>query len=226
MRILDLPHALGHLAAAARATFAADSLTLGAWLDEQAHTLKRQGPDAVLAAVRALPAADAPDPAAAVDAREATLGYLDARRPMLRYPDFIAQGYPIGSGAIESACKLVVEARLKGGGMHWERANVSPMLTLRASLCSDRWAQDWPTILAQLRRDDGERRRLRLLARRPPAVSPPRAPAKPSPRPLHPSRALARLRAQQAPKIVAGKPTADHPWRRPLRAGRPQQQAS
>lgn len=106
--------------------------------------------------------------------------------------------------------------------MHWARPNVSPMLTLRASLCFGRWAEDWPTILAQLRRAEGERRRLRLLARRPSATA--HAPA--APPPVHLSRARARLRDQEPPKLVAGTPTAAHPWRRPLHASRPQQQAS
>ena len=52
---------------------------------------------------------------------------------------------------MESANKMVVEARLKGSGMHWERANVDPMLALRNSICSDRWSEDWPQIVKRLR---------------------------------------------------------------------------
>jgi hypothetical protein len=55
-----------------------------------------------------------------------------SRRRQIAYADFQIQGYPIGSGMVESANKLVVEQRLKGAGMHWARRNVTPMLALRA----------------------------------------------------------------------------------------------
>jgi hypothetical protein len=45
---------------------------------------------------------------------------------------------------VESANKLVVEARLKGGGMHWRRGNITPMVALRASRCYGRWAAPTP----------------------------------------------------------------------------------
>ena len=70
----------------------------------------------------------------------------------IRYAEFQAQGYPIGSGAVESANKLVVEARLKGSGMHWARAHADPMLELRTVVCSDRWEEVWPQISQRLRK--------------------------------------------------------------------------
>jgi len=45
---------------------------------------------------------------------------------MLQYPHFLQTGWPIGSGIVESANKLVVEARLKGSGMHWHPSHVNP----------------------------------------------------------------------------------------------------
>ena len=61
----------------------------------------------------------------------------------MQYPVFRRQGWPIGSGMVESANKNVVEVRLKGTGMHWERNNVNPMLTLRNAVCNDRWREMW-----------------------------------------------------------------------------------
>ena len=74
------------------------------------------------------------------------LAYLEKRVTQMQYPRFQEQGWPIGSGCVESANKLVVEARLKGAGMHWQRENVDPMLALRNLVCSDRWSEDWPLI--------------------------------------------------------------------------------
>lgn len=72
------------------------------------------------------------------DELRSRLAYLEKREGQMRDPVFRAWGWPLGSGALESANKLVVEARLKGGGMHRARPNVNPMLGLRNIVCSDR----------------------------------------------------------------------------------------
>src|SRR6266851_5482821 len=48
---------------------------------------------------------------------------------------------------VESANKNVVEARLKGPGMDWERKNVNPLLVLRNAICNDRWQEMWQKAL-------------------------------------------------------------------------------
>ena len=83
--------------------------------------------------------------------------YLEKRTEMLRYKDFRKGGYPIGSGIVESANKLVVEVRLKGAGKHWAAKNVNPMLSLRCAHASRRWERRWPTIEAQMRRRHSRR---------------------------------------------------------------------
>ena len=79
------------------------------------------------------------------DVKELTdnLAYLAKREAQMQYPTFQAAGWPIGSGCVESANKVVVEARLKGAGMHWERHNVNPMLVLRNAVCNGRWDETW-----------------------------------------------------------------------------------
>jgi hypothetical protein len=214
VRVLDFPHAVEHLAAAAQATFGAGTETTATWLETQRHTLRHGDPAAMLAAVRALPTAAASDPEKAGASRDATLAYLEKRWAQIQYATFAARGYPIGSGMVESANKLVVEARLKGSGMHWARPNVNPMLALRCAACSDRWEEAWPR-LCQWRRDDaGARRRARWAAKRP-ALAPAAAPtlvaeidAPP------PSLRLAAQPTPHPPLIVHGRPTKQHPWKR------------
>jgi len=62
--------------------------------------------------------------------------------PRGKYAVFAAQGFPRGSGSVESANRLVVEARLKGtgmrAGMRWARPHVNPLVVLRTVACSDR----------------------------------------------------------------------------------------
>jgi hypothetical protein len=118
VRILDFPHAAQRVCAAAQAVWGAGTAATSAWLDDQLHRLKDGDPATVLAAIRALPVARAPSPAEAAMARDTVLAYLTTRWEQIQYARFRAQGYPIGSGIVESANKLVVEGRLKGSGMH------------------------------------------------------------------------------------------------------------
>jgi hypothetical protein len=49
-------------------------------------------------------------------------------------PTYRTSGWPIGSGSVESGHKLLMQARLKGPGMHWRPEHVNPMLALRLAL--------------------------------------------------------------------------------------------
>ena len=95
------------------------------------------------------------DGAEAAKAVRSSLEYLEKRKGQIRYAEFQAEGYPIGSGAVESANKLVVEGRLKGSGMHWAREHVNPMVALRTVVCGDRWEEVWPQISQRLRQKSG-----------------------------------------------------------------------
>ena len=136
------------------------------------------------------------------------LAYLEKREAHMQYPQFREQGWPIGSGSVESANKLLVQARLKGAGMHWERSNVNPMLALRTIVCNDRWRANWPQ-LAQRQYQD----RLRRHRRRPcPAASP--KPVKRRGVLCPASSGGARKEATPLPASSERRPAADHPWRR------------
>lgn len=206
IRILDFPHAAEYLGSAAQAVFGLGTAQASEWLGVHLHKLKHGDPDLVLTALRALPAKTELAQAQV----EKSLHYLEHRRDQIAYAEFQDAGYPIGSGIVESANKLVVEARLKGSGMHWERGNVNPMVSLRCALCSGRWDETWGLIWQGLRRQQAERRRRRCQAkadarhdlepRTPPRRSPSAFPKLP--------------KLPPAGTMVDGKPTADHPWRK------------
>lgn len=67
------------------------------------------------------------------------VGYLFRNRHRLDYAAYRHQGLPLGSGTIESACKTVVQARMKQAGMRWSRQGAQSMLALRCLLLSHRW---------------------------------------------------------------------------------------
>jgi len=114
VRILDFPHAASYLHAAAHAAFGTDSQEADTWLDHWVPQFKTGEPEVVLTALRAL----STPTAEAAAAKGTAIRYFGQRREQIHYAAFQEQGLPIGSGIVESAGKLVVEARLKGSGMH------------------------------------------------------------------------------------------------------------
>jgi hypothetical protein len=134
VHILDLRHAEEHLWAVARACLSDGILV---WVQEPLTALREGRVDDLAAAIRTLPA---PTKEAA-DLVTTTVAYYLARRAQMAYPAFRAQGYQIGSGLAESACKRVIGERLKGPGMHWTTAGAQAIATLRAAWLSGRWAE-------------------------------------------------------------------------------------
>ena len=206
VRILDFPHAAQRLRDVAEAVWGTGGIAQD-WAAAHRQILREGDPATVVAAIAALPTPQAADPVTAQRRQAEVVGYLSPRLEQMRYAHFRAQGLPIGSGVVESANKLVVEARLKGAGRRWAEASVTPMVALRGALCSDRWDEAWATIATA--------RRQRLGAVPSPVTGQPPASAAsvaaPGRRAGHP--AIPDLPA--GPKrIVNGRPTPAHPWKR------------
>ncbi len=203
VRILDFPHAMEHLSKVSQAVFGPGSAAGSDWVGVQRHTLRHGDPHDVIAAVTALPVETASDPVMATQVRDQVQHYLVSRLNQIAYADFAAQGLPIGSGIVESANKLLVEARLKGAGMHWALGSVDPMLALRCALFSQRWSDAWQQ-LSRHRRVQAQRSQPRVRPVEP--APPPIARPEPLPNPTSHSPAKVKL-------VINGKPTKDHPWR-------------
>jgi hypothetical protein len=154
-RILDFAHAADHINQIGEYVHGQHTPESQAWLQERLHRLKHEGPDQLLMEFEKL---QRKHPSA--EAISSNLAYLKKRKAQMQYPLFQAQGWPIGSGVVESGNKLVVQARLKGAGMHWAEEHVNPMLAIRNILCSGRWREDWPKIEARLRQHAHQKRRL------------------------------------------------------------------
>ena len=107
------------------------------------HTLKHQGGQTLLAELEALDVSTAS--AALREAHRQLTGYLRNNLHRTDYPRYRAQGWHIGSGAIESACKTVVGKRLKSGGMRWREYGTTALCHLRALYRSQRhlWTHYW-----------------------------------------------------------------------------------
>lgn len=196
VRILDFAHAAEYLTLIAQTSGVDGPLLSPARLAELRHALKHQGPTAVLPHLRRCVATQPTNADLA-----SALAYLEAREAQLQYPQFLAAGWPIGSGMVESANKLVVEDRLKGAGMHWADANVNGMLALRNAVCNDRWEESWAVIEGEQRRQKSVRRQARCGRR---AAA--RAAAAPAAAPL-PEARVRRIVRPLEPEVQSA-----HPW--------------
>jgi hypothetical protein len=166
IRILDFPHATEYLTQAEQVVHGEDTPGFKSWLADTAHELKHGSPDRVLDQLRAMEQEVTPRSATQGEIVQDSLNHLEKPRAHMEYAQFQAAGYPIGSGAVESGNKVVVEARLKGAGMHWARPHVNPMLALRNMVCSDRWEEAWPEIERRRRQQDRQMREQRRQRRR------------------------------------------------------------
>jgi hypothetical protein len=135
VEILDWWHAVERLWTLAHSRFGADSPQAAAWVAEQKELLLHSRLRTVLHNIRLLYPRHQPLP----DPVRKAVGYFLHNRWRMRYQQFRQAGYPIGSGTVESACKLVAQARLKQAGMAWSRRGAQAVLALRACLLSHRW---------------------------------------------------------------------------------------
>lgn len=109
------------------------------------------------------------------------LSYLErhGEEGHLDYARFRRRGVPLGSGAIESAIRRVVNLRLKGNSISWYERNAEGMLLLRCLVLSNRWDDTFAQISASLasdRRLDGAFRSPDMPAqlKAPVAIEPPK----------------------------------------------------
>jgi len=140
--ILDFFHAAEYLAKLAAALHPGDE---GAALEQTrawSRVLRDEGGAVTIAlletwdwpAVRGLPAV-----------RGEVLGYFRNQVHRMDYPTYEANGWFVGSGAVESACKTVVGQRLKGSGMRWSEGGAHAVCHVRALYRSEpsQWTAFW-----------------------------------------------------------------------------------
>ncbi len=135
VQIVDLFHAIEHLAKVGRAIYGTTGDLTRAWTKARAEDLKEGRFEDVLDDLRARTGAHE-------EAGEC-LRYFETNRHRMRYAEFRAMGLCVGSGVVEAGCKTVVAARFKGAGMHWSVAGANAILALRCSLLSGRFEDFW-----------------------------------------------------------------------------------
>ena len=88
-----------------------------------------------------------PDPSVAklviTDAHKSISGYFKKHKKFMQYANYAENGWPIGSGVIEAACKSVVKQRMCRSGQRWSIKGGQAVLNLRAIVKSNRWEGFW-----------------------------------------------------------------------------------
>jgi len=72
------------------------------------------------------------------------IGYFTRHQDQMRYHEYRAKGWPIGSGVTEAAVKQF-NKRVKGTEQFWDKTRLEPILALRGAWTSqdDRWTRYW-----------------------------------------------------------------------------------
>jgi len=134
--ILDFWHAVEHAWEFARIHFGDTSAKGAGWVADLARDLRAGKVDDVIARLRAIQTSTDE----AKDKLESLIRYYTNNATRMRYDEYLRRGYGIGSGAIESAHKQVVHARLRQAGMRWSEAGARRLLALRVLLLNQQWS--------------------------------------------------------------------------------------
>ena len=192
VRILDFAHAASYVYEIAEKVREAGGHLPARWEDGLLHRLKHEGPTRVL---RHLTRLSRRSPQI-----QEQVAYLQKRHNLMEYPTYRASGWPIGSGSVECSHKLVVQARLKGPGMHWKPEHIHPMLALRLALLNERWSEAWQEQQClrrqqqHLKRQARQQQRVRERQAKQQEAQPPSVPVASTPKP--PRQKTGRTQAQ------------------------------
>jgi hypothetical protein len=141
--ILDFWHANEHLVELGKVLHPHDESARQNWTDDVAHRLKHEGGSTVRAWLETLDMTSASAEVREAHRRETQ--FFRNHEHRMDYPRYVRNGWQIGSGPVESACKTVVGNRLKGGGMRWGKAGADAVCHLRGLYLSEPtcWESFW-----------------------------------------------------------------------------------
>jgi hypothetical protein len=140
--ILDFWHAADHLTELAKLLHPDDEEARQTLVATWCHTMKHEGGQRIVEVLRSQPL---PRKKAVQEKHTEVVNYLSNNLHRTNYPEYLANGWMIGSGAVESACKTVVGQRLKQAGMRWREYGTDSMCQLRALFRSEpsQWHAFW-----------------------------------------------------------------------------------
>ena len=141
IQILDLYHLKENIYSYGKYIFQDDPKQYIPWSEQVIDKIELGYVDEALTLIPELPDKA---PAGVVNLRT----YIENNKEKIDYPGYKAKGFFVGSGAIESANKIIVQRRLKQVGMRWGVKGAQSILTLRAKEESGLWEKEKKTLTA------------------------------------------------------------------------------
>lgn len=141
--MIDFYHAAEHLSKMAEVLFGKSSKLAQKWYTQKLEELK-YGENGVMKVIRS--AEYYTGSLKSIKAKEKAtkeLNYFKKNKKMMDYKLHLENGWPIGSGVVEAACKSVVKQRMCRSGQRWTRQGGQNILNLRTYVKSQRWEQFW-----------------------------------------------------------------------------------
>ena len=143
-KIIDYFHTTEHLSNAAEAIWGKDNQDGEVWYESKCVQLleDEHGAEQVYRSLLYYQQ-NYKYPKAQRDALKREVTFFKNNKDRMEYARYRRNGWPIGSGVIEAACKSIVKCRFCRSGMRWTRAGGQVIMTLRAVLKSGRWDEFW-----------------------------------------------------------------------------------
>lgn len=136
---LDYYHLSEHLYAFATLLYPNNPAGAKAWVDEKMGALLTDRVGEVLGALKRM----RPWKKAVRDALAQLSGYVERNRTRIRYQQPWRRGLAVGSGAVEGACKHVIQSRFKRAGMRWKQPGFLNVLALRIATLNGTFEAFW-----------------------------------------------------------------------------------
>jgi hypothetical protein len=140
---IDWAHSDERLSKVAKAAFGEGTLQAQQWAKKQEDFLWHGMVEDVVTALHALNWKQI----TCLDEIRQSPAYFEARKSKMDYARFRQEGYPIGSGTVESGINTVVHHRMKRQGRGWKRQNAQAMLAALSELRSGRFQSAWQAAL-------------------------------------------------------------------------------
>jgi len=136
---LDYYHLSEHLYGFAHLLYPNNPAGAKAWVDQKLGALLTNQVGEVLRALKRM----RPWKQALCDALAQLIGYVERNRTRIRYQEPWQCGLAVGSGAVEGACKHVIQSRFKRAGMRWKPSGFLHVLALRIARLNGTFQAFW-----------------------------------------------------------------------------------
>lgn len=143
--VVDLCHVMEHVSTGLGEVFGEDSPAKKIQLSRLKNQLKNGKLEECLEYLRSL--------SEKKEKVKDQIAYMERRRNLLDYSTLLENRLPIGSGAVESTIRRVINQRLKAPGTFWRKERVEPMLYMRAQALTGRWEEMMAQVHETARRD-------------------------------------------------------------------------